>query len=110
MHGFVDYDEVVRVLGLPSQLRYYGAVAVVIEFFFAIGIWYKASFKISNILLMGMAMLGIALSTVIILYKIEIDCQCGLFGKNEVGFLVQKLLIIILAIYLLRSERRLTSQ
>mgnify|MGYP006883060170 CR=1 FL=1 len=106
-HGLEPYREVVVLAGLPEVIKYYGVFAVAIEFYLAIGVWIKQIFHSALILMMMLTVCGTALSIVFIIFKLNMDCGCGLLGDSEYGLLVQKIVILGVLGILYKNETRL---
>jgi len=103
-YGLKPYRVIVDAVGLPSLVSFYGVVAVLVEVYFAVGVWYDKTFKAAVGLAGLMTLTGIAISIALIAFKVNSDCGCGLVGDNEYGLLIQKLIIIAGLVILYKNE------
>jgi len=94
-HGNNPYLVLVQLAGLPEIFKYYGVVAIALEFFLAVAVWNDRFFRMALSLMIGLSSLGVCLSIYSLFYKTISECGCGLLGDNEYGLLAQKLIIII---------------
>ena len=106
-YGLEPYHVVVRTTGLPGVVGYYGIVAVVVEFYLAVGLWIERQYIKAIIMAALLTTGGIGLSVFFIVFKIQSDCGCGLLGDGEWGLLFQKVAIIIVLIILSRKKKLL---
>lgn len=104
-HGLQPYELIVHASSLPDVFKYYGVIAVSLEFYLAVGVWFKRTFVSSIYMMMALTGCGIMLSTYFLLYKLNTECGCGLLGDNEYGLLAQKLILMLLLVALLKSKR-----
>jgi len=94
-------------LELPDWLAGYIIIAIIIELFLSIGVWYERSFTygiIGGILLVSF---GAILTIISLIMRYSTDCGCGLYGHNEYGILFQKLIILSILNFLHRSRHQL---
>jgi len=103
--GFKPYEAIVKAANLPSIVKYYGLIAVLIEFYLVFGIWSKKHCRISVLLALGLTAAGTLLSAVLLVFKINSDCGCGLLGGSEYGLLAQKIIIMLGLMILYKNER-----
>lgn len=93
-YGLDPYVAVAEATGLPSIIKYYGFVAIGVEFYLSIGLWSNRHYRTSILLAGMMCLLGVIVSVVLIGFRLSSECGCGLLGDNEVGILVQKLVLL----------------
>ena len=106
-YGFEPYELVVAAAGLPGVISYYGLVAVVIELYLVIGLWVKFQYSRAVWCTIALTLGGVVLSISFIMFKINSDCGCGFLGDNEWLLLIQKLVILIVLIVLLKMKSHL---
>ena len=108
--GNVAAEQFTRVLGLPLWLSYYSYAAVIVELSLAVGIWVRQVVPVVLLLGCGLVGFGVTLSIFSMYYKYTSDCGCGLLGENELGLLIQKLIILAMLGYAWRTKDQLISQ
>ena len=104
-HGLEPYTAFVELIGLPESFKYYGYVALSIEYFSATGIWTRRAFTLAVLLMSGLTLSGVAVSIYSLIFKFNSDCGCGLMGDNEYIFLLQKVLILGALVILFRNKK-----
>ena len=102
--GLLPYEASARIAGLPVVFKYTGVVALAIEVYFIFGVWWCRLFKTAVMGGVVLTLAGLALSIYSLMFKLNSDCGCGLLGTNEYGLLVQKLLILLVLIYLFKKR------
>ncbi|NQV16109.1 hypothetical protein HQ531_11675 [bacterium] len=108
-HGLSLYQTIVNIAGLPEIIKYYGVVALIIEFYLATGVWVRKIFTSALTSMFLLTLCGSALSVFFIVFKLNLDCGCGLLGDSEYGLLIQKLVILIVLIILYKNKTILFS-
>ena len=106
-YGLEIYEALPRVMGWPIWLKYYGPFAVIIELSAAVLIWSQKLFIYALIPLIFLTVLGSLLSVYSIVTGLESDCGCGFFGDDEMTFLMQKLLLLGVALLLVVKHKQL---
>lgn len=106
-NGLDPYKQLIRSFQLPTWIAYYGVVAGALELTTAIALWVKKMFSPAVILMGSLVCIGVGLSAWSIMYKIQSECGCGLFGDDEYFILAQKLIILIVLILLYRGRETL---
>jgi len=96
-----------KIAGFPEYFKYYGLIALLIEFFLAIGLWIKSFYGGSIVLGVFLSFLGVLLSFYSIYMRVSTDCSCGLLGHNEMWLLFQKILIISVLCFLYKGKQLL---
>lgn len=109
-YGIEPYGVIVETAGLPSFIKYYGLIAVVIELFLAIGVWVKGLFRYALGLALVFTVIGAGLSVFFLVFKLKSECGCGLLGDSELELLAQKLAILVALSALHRYGHRLFNQ
>lgn len=103
--GLEPYVLLVSTMNIPVVFKFYVVIAICLELVLAIGVWVEKLFSISIIPVTIMSGMGVLLSLYSLHYKNIADCGCGLLGDNEVGLLIQKLMIIVLLLVLYYNKR-----
>lgn len=103
-YGLQPYEAIIQASTLPGVLKYYGVVAIALEFYLAVGVWMVKTYSSSIKLMMVLNGGGICLSIYFIAFRLNTECGCGLLGDNEYGLLAQKLIIMILLVALLKNR------
>lgn len=106
-HGLDPYVVITGAAGLPKLFSYYGIVAVIIEFCFAVGVWIDKVFRPAILVAGVLIFFGIIISVALIAFKVQSECGCGLLGDNEYGLLTQKVIIMAGLIVLYKNKRAL---
>ena len=105
--GIEPYRVLTTTVGVPGIFSYYGVLAMIVEFGFAVGLWEKKMY-IPVIIIAGvLTIIGLVISIVFIAFKLNADCGCGLLGGSEYGLLAQKILIILGLIVMYKNKNRL---
>lgn len=99
--GLGDYRAFIDIVGLPKAFVYYGVVALLIELYLAIGIWFIQTFISAIVLTLCLSLAGVSVSIYSLVFKLNSACGCGLLGDNEYGILAQKLGIVVTLVFLL---------
>jgi len=107
--GLEPYRAVVKTTNLPTVLQYYGVVAILVELYLLFGLWLKRHFRPAIILALGMSVLGTLVNIVLLVFRLDSECGCGLLGDNDAWILLQKGVIIVLLTILLKGETFLFS-
>jgi len=107
-YGNKPYAAIVAVAGLPESFKYFGLAALVLELFFIVGVWIKSTSRLAIGLLLVLTSFGLMASFYSLYFKLNSDCGCGLFGENEYGLIVQKLVILFLLVLLYKNRERLS--
>ncbi len=106
--GIEPYEQFVIMSGLPEILKYYGAVACILEFYLAVGVWIKRIYLSALATVIVLSTGGVALSLYSLVLKQTEECHCGLLGNNEYGLLGQKILIIGTLVFMAKRKERLS--
>ena len=106
-YGLEPYTLLIDQLGLPTVFSYYGVVAMLIEFYFVVGVWSGKAFSSSTAMAILLTGAGLTLSVMLLVYRQDSDCGCGLLGENEYGLLAQKLILLLMLVALLKVKNRL---
>ena len=107
--GLEPYRELAKIISFPEVFQYYIIIALVLEIFVAVGVWIKPLFKVSILLIIGLTISGIALSIYSLVFKLNSDCGCGLFGEDETIIFIQKLIIFSVMAILFGGREQLFS-
>ncbi len=102
--GLEPYREIVFAAGLPGIVKYYGLVAVLVEFYLAVGLWTSRHYYSAIILTLIMTVAGSIINIALLIFKINSECGCGLLGDNEGWLLVQKGVIAIALVFLYKKK------
>ncbi|MCF7921917.1 MAG: hypothetical protein K9M55_04370, partial [Candidatus Marinimicrobia bacterium] len=78
--GFKPYEAIVKAAALPGIIKYYGIIALLIEFYLVFGLWNKRHYQAAILLGLCLTVAGALLSLVLLMFKINSDCGCGLLG------------------------------
>lgn len=106
-HGLEPYRIFSETVGWPPVFQYYGVVAVLVEISTASFLWVKRLYRFGLGFMLLLTLAGAGISLYSLVFKMSADCNCGLFGDNEYGLLVQKLLILISLLILFINKDQL---
>lgn len=108
--GLEPYESFARQSGLPEYFKYYVLLALTIEFYFAVGVWFSKTFTGAIWAALSLAIAGAGYSVYSLIFKIYSDCGCGLLGDSEYGLLAQKLIIVAALALLYGNQSALFGQ
>ena len=106
-HGLGPYERFARVMELPDIFKYYVVLAVGVEFYLSASLWFKSLYKSGIILAAGLISMGLAVSIYTMIYRLQLDCGCGLLGENQLFYMLQKGLLLIGLVVLYRARNDL---
>lgn len=106
--GLRSYSAIVSAAGLHDAWSYLVVLALLVEVVFVFGIWFNKTKQLAIVSAAALCVCGSCLSIYSYVFKLNSDCGCGLLGQSEVGFLVQKIILLILLVKLYQKRSLLT--
>ncbi|MCF7806951.1 MAG: hypothetical protein K9M49_01305 [Candidatus Marinimicrobia bacterium] len=102
--GLEPYRKMVVAYQLPNVIALYGILALIIELVCIVGLWLRKIFSVGVFFMLALTTVGVGLSVWSLIFKLQSECGCGLFGDDEYFILAQKILILLLLIILYRGR------